>query len=407
MLKEKYSKELKSFVAKYYAYNLFSIMGFIIPFVAIMFDENGLSATQIAIVMMTSKIVQLIFEIPSGVLADRYSRKYVLLVSRFINGIPWILWALFPSFWGYLAGYVFFGINASLDSGCAEAFVYDELSKYKRRDLFERVQGRSGALVSVGVIIACLGAYALTKYGYGYNTLLFLSFVTTVISAFILWTIKPAKAVEKSEEPESVSSYFEILREGVKYAFNQKFLLKMILFLAFTNVINAGTMEYQEIFLNEITNDLAKVAILFGIIEGAYSIGNFFAEYLKKIKLKFLLLIYPALAALDIVCFWLYSYPVSMILSFISIVSICSIFVNVLARANDLIPSKIRATTLSVKGFLESIGTFVSLLCFGMVVDYFDSYRMGFLIFAELYFIGCVCFVLWFFLGRDEKALGA
>lgn len=404
-MKNKNSKELNSFISKLYAYKLFSIMGFIIPFVAIMFDENGLSATQIAIVMMTSKVVQLVFEIPSGVLADKYSRKYILLASRILNGIPWILWALFPNFWGYLAGYVFFGINASLDSGCAEAFVYDELSKCKRRDLFERVQGRSGALVSVGVIIACLGAYALTKFGYGYNTLLFLSFVTTLISVLILWTIKPAKAVEKSEEPENVSSYIEILKEGVKYAFQQKLILKMILFLAFTNVINAGAMEYQEIFLNEITNSLTKVAILFGVIEIAYSIGNFCAEYLKKFKLKYLLLIYPVIAILDILCFWLYSYPASMILSFISIVIICAIFINMLARANDLIPSKIRATTLSVKGFFESIGNFISLLCFGLVVDYFSSYRVGFLIFSWLYFLGCILFVIWFLLGKSDKAL--
>jgi MFS family permease len=395
--------EAKTFITKYYLYKLFSVMGFIIPFIAIMFDANGLSATEIAICMMSAKIVQLATEIPSGAIADKYSRKYVLLVSRLLNGIPWIIWILYPTFWGYLTGYIFFGLSMSFDSGCAEAFVYDELSKYKKRELFERVLGRGGALTSVGIFIASITASFLVKLGFDYNSLMVMSLATTVISAFAMFTIKPAKKQKDIEEVEDILTYVEILKKGIKYAFGHKFVLKFILFLAFTNFINTGILEYSEIFYNEITRNLAKVAIIFGIMEIAFAIGNFCGEYLKIFSIKTLIFFYFFASLLDIVAFSIYKYPISIMLCIFDTLLICSVFINFSGRRNDLIPSKIRATVLSVGGFVESVGTFICLFLFGVIVDHFGNYRSGFLIFSYLYAAGTFIFLVIFL--RDEKAI--
>jgi MFS family permease len=368
-------------------------MGFVIPFVAIIFDENGLSATEIAIVMLTSRIVQIITEIPSGAIADKYSRKYVLVVSRLLNGVPWILWILFPNFWGYLFGYIFFGLNMSLDSGCAEAFVYDELSKFKKRNLFERVLGRGESFASIGIFSASIVASLLVKMGFGYNFLLFTSFITTVISALVLLTIKPAKPQEESEEPESVLNYIETLKEGIKYSINHKLVLKFFLFFSFGTSIGIGINEYGEIFYNEVTNSLALVAIIFAISEVGYAIGSFSAEYLKNFSAKKLLYFYPILSLFNVIAFTLYSYPISIVLTILNSTVICAIYVNFQGKTNDLIPSKIRATTLSVRGFFDAIGTIICLILFGFVVDSFDSYRMGFLIFSII----SLCGTLYFF----------
>jgi len=389
------NKELNTFITKFYLYNFFSLMGFIIPFVAVMLDVNGLSATQIALCMMASRVVQVIMEVPSGAIADKFSRKYVLLVSRLLNGMPYVFWILMPNFWGYLIGYMFFGLNMSLDSGCVEAFVYDELAKYKRRDLFERVQGRKEACVSIGLLTVSVVAAFLVKLGFGYNFLMFLSICTTVISAFIMFLIKPAKSQKKIEE--DVLKYFEILKKGIKYSFSHKTVLKLFFFLAFTSSINIGILEYAEIFYNEITGSLSKVAILFGLVELAAGIGSFGGEYLRKFKIKTLLFIYFTNASLYILMYAVYSFLFSFILAIINAVVMCMIVVNFIARTNDFIPSNIRATVLSVRGLIEAIGTIICLFFFGLVVDKFGSYQIGFLTFAVIYAVGSLgfCVVLW------------
>ena len=69
----------------------------------------------------------LIFEVPSGVLADRYSRKRLLVASGLIKGSVFIVWWFAPNFWGYLVGFIVWGFGSSLVSGTSESFLFDTL----------------------------------------------------------------------------------------------------------------------------------------------------------------------------------------------------------------------------------------------------------------------------------------
>ena len=71
-------------------------------------------------------------------------------------------------------------------------------------------------------------------------------------------------------------------------------------------------------------------------------------------------------------------------------------------KTNDLIPKNIRATTLSMGGFVTGFGSMVILLIFGRVVDISGSYQIGFLTFAYIYVIGSILFYLWI---RSDKLL--
>jgi len=398
----KKNKELNTFITKLYAYNLFSMMAFILPFFAVMLNEK-LTATQIAIVMIACKVAQITTEIPSGAIADKYNRKYVLMVSRSLNIVPLALWIFFPTFWYYLVGFIFLGLSDSLSSGCREAFIYDELNKFKRKDLFERVYGRGGALTSMGIFIASIGAFVFTKLGFGYNFLMFASILTLILSVIIFSTIKPSKNIGHVDDPENILSYMETLKKGVKYAFNHKLVLKMILFLTFINYINVGALEYIGVFYQEITNDLSKVAILCAVGSLAFALGRFSGEYLKVLSTKVLFSFFLIGSLLDIVSFSLYSYPFSIVTLVISTILICGVFVNVQARMNNLIPKNIRATTLSVMGFIEAIGCIICLYAFGRVVDYFDSYQIGFLTFVGLSVIGSAVFLISFVRDKNLK----
>lgn len=372
-------------------------MGFIIPFVAVMFDQNGLTATQIAICMMTQQAVVFITEIPSGAIADRYSRKNVLIAAQLITFIAYAFWILMPHFWGYCLGYVCWGIRGSFMSGTMGAFLYDELKKYDKRSLYEKVKGRSDAFRSAGILIASLIASYLAKKGFDFNFLMIGSIITTLISTSALFSISPAKKAKDTDEIKSVLSYMQILKKGIKYSYRHTTIFKLILFSAFTLFINIGFLEYSEIFYNELTNDLAKVAIIFGLMEIMYITGSLTAEWFKKIPVRFLVLFYCLVACFDIAAFTLYKYPISLAIVFFDTLVICGVSVNTDAKTNDFIPSRVRATILSVKGFVTSIGMFITLFFFGKVVDYFKSYQVGFLTFSRLFAIGAFVFfvVLW------------
>jgi len=397
------NKYLKRFIIKIHLYKLVSKMGFIFPFIAIMFDLNNLSATQIALCMMASKVAQMITEIPSGVIADKYSRRNVIIVSQFFAVIAYIFWIFMPYFYGYLLGYICFGFGMSLSSGCEEAFLFDELKKYDERRLYEKVLGKGGAFESVGILTASFVASPLIKLGFNFNDLMFITIIATLVSILFLFTIKPAKKFIDSEEPENILNYIQILKKGLKYSYRHTTALKLILFIAFSRFINVGFLEYSEIFYNELTNDLSKVSIIFGIMEIMYIVGNLSGFFWKKFFVRFLIIFYLITACLDIVAFNLYTFPISLLIVLFNSMVVSGIDLTTSAKLNDFIPSRTRATILSVRGFIKSLGTLVSLFFFGKVVDHFESYRMGFLTFACLFAIGSAIFAIIFWMDRHLR----
>jgi len=371
-------------------------MGFIVPFIAIMLDKNGLSAIKIASCLMVYKAVQLIAVIPGGVLADKYNRRNILITAQIFAISAYIFWLLMPTFLGYFLGYICWGFWGSLISGCEEAFLYDKLKKYNKRNIYEIILGRGNALVSFGTLIASIFSAYLIKIGFDFNSLIVGSIITTLIGTIALSTVKSVKKTDGIKEPKNILSYMQILKKGFRYSWKHTTVFKFISFLSFITFINVNFDEYSEIFYNDLTHNLSKVAIIFGTMEIMFIIGNLSANYFKKIPFKILISFYFFIGLSNILAFTLYSYPISLIIIMINTIIMVGISVNFSAKINDFIPSETRATILSIKGFIESFGALITLFFFGRITDYFHSYKMGFLTFAYLFTIGSFGFLIVF-----------
>lgn len=56
-------------------------------------------------------------------------------------GVRFLLWFLFPGFWGFLIGLVRWGVKTALVSGTFEALLFDELKAQGREHLYARAIG--------------------------------------------------------------------------------------------------------------------------------------------------------------------------------------------------------------------------------------------------------------------------
>jgi len=394
------NKIFRAFLCEYYLYNLFNYMGFIYPFIALMFSEKGLNATQIAMIIICSKIAQIITGVPSGILSDKFNRKYILISAGMVKMSVYFFWIRYPNFFGYLIGYILFGLNGSLAYSCNEAFLYDRLLKYYRKYLFERIKGRVEFTASLGVFIAGFSSVYLIRYGY--NMLMILSALSIFISIMFLILIKPIKKIVDVDKSRNLLSYLDILRRGIKYIFYKRTaLFKLMMFIAFSNSITIAQFEYIGIFFNETTKNLTKVAFFFALIEIVYALGGLCAEFFKKLSKKWLFFIYFLTSCLSIIAYYIYSYPISIIMIIIIVFILCIIYINFISRINNLIPSNIRATTIAIRDFFEGIGSLVVLYLFGFIVDYYNSYRIGFLVSNIVNAIGALIFFL-IFLSRKK-----
>lgn len=133
----------KSFLRYYYLSSFFFDFVFAYAIYNVLFNIRGLSVPQISILLAFWALMASLFEIPTGGLADSWSRKKMLVIAPIIKAICFVIWAFAGSnFYIYALGFVFWGLSSSLVSGTTQALLYDELVKFKKRGEYTKILGR-------------------------------------------------------------------------------------------------------------------------------------------------------------------------------------------------------------------------------------------------------------------------
>src|SRR3954451_5328005 len=137
------------------------------PLYALLFLDTGLSDTQISLLFGVWSVTAFVTEVPAGALADRWSRRGVLVLGGLLEAVGFVIWTAAPSFWAFFAGFVVWGVAGALWSGAAEALVSDEVSAVGAEDSFARVNGAMTAaewLVQTREAVAVMGLFAVGGY---------------------------------------------------------------------------------------------------------------------------------------------------------------------------------------------------------------------------------------------------
>ncbi len=144
-------------------------------------DRGGVGAAGIGFILAIGFVLAILFEIPTGIFADKVPRKYVLQIAAASKGFGPLTWLLFPSLWGFVGGTAFFALGTALESGALQAYLYGTLGTENKK-AFGKFWSRMTAMVMVSYSIA----YALaTLIGVNYPLLLVLSTLSCVIAISI------------------------------------------------------------------------------------------------------------------------------------------------------------------------------------------------------------------------------
>src|SRR3989338_7443408 len=114
----------------FYLDSLLSPLLFFMPaFIIIYFQNLGISLFQLGILMAVSHLASLIFEVPTGALADIFGRKFSVLLGTLLLGIAFLSLFFVTSFVGVLLIFAFIGFSFTLPSGAKEAWTTDLIGK--------------------------------------------------------------------------------------------------------------------------------------------------------------------------------------------------------------------------------------------------------------------------------------
>ena len=119
-------------------------------------QDVGVNPLQLVLLGTVSEIAIFLFEVPTGVVADIYSRRLSIIIGIIVSGTAIVVLGLVPIYWVIVAAAILRGIGGTFMSGAWEAWITDEHGVDGIGRVFLRGNQFSylGAIVGAGLGVA-------------------------------------------------------------------------------------------------------------------------------------------------------------------------------------------------------------------------------------------------------------
>jgi MFS transporter, DHA3 family, tetracycline resistance protein len=152
----------------YYTHAFLSSFAFAVIFTINMVyqvEVAHLTPLQLVLVGTALEASAFIFEIPTGVVADVYSRRLSVIIGDVITGIAYLIQAI-PSFFTIAFSSALWGLGYTFHSGAYEAWITDEVGAENVGPVFLRAGqwGRAGGLIGIPVSVWLASFFSVSAF---------------------------------------------------------------------------------------------------------------------------------------------------------------------------------------------------------------------------------------------------
>src|SRR5919106_408448 len=172
-----------------------------VPIEKLFMTEIGFTPASVGIMAAVYAVVVPVLELPSGALADRWSRRGVLLLGTIAVIISVLIGGFSQSVTVYVIAAAFLGVYFALQSGTIESVVYDTvLEETGDSEAFERTIGQVRLVESVALVASALAGGLIAQFA-PLRATYFLTAPLLVLSALMLLRFREPQ-LHKTEERE-------------------------------------------------------------------------------------------------------------------------------------------------------------------------------------------------------------
>lgn len=370
--------------------------GTILPVYVLYFRHYQINLFQIALLAAVFEASILLFEIPTGLVADIYGRRISVILSTAFSLTSGIIFIFFPFLAGFIVAEIIGGLGETLRSGALEAWLVDSLKhegkEEKQKSAF--AQGTKFKIAGnlLGLILGGYLAWFNMKLVWIPFTVVFL-----ILCLFLILKMKEEYTIEKKVSDKIISKFSETIKQSLNVLRSQKLILALIVLALFSEFSFEAISQFWQVHFDE---NLSIPIRYFGWILAIASIltilfidkvtsfsEKFKGEISSLIILEFLFLVSLLLIAMT-------GSPLLTVIFFILLQSFVSfkepLFLDLY---NKHIPSSQRATLLSFQSLVGSGGEVLAGLCIGVVAQKFGL-RITFGFGTVVLFVGIIAFLL-------------
>ena len=370
--------------------------------------DAGLSNTQAFAANAFYTVGQVLFEVPTGVVADTRGRRLSYLLGTVVllasTLLYLLMWQTGAPFWGWAIASLLLGLGYTFFSGAVEAWLVDALVANGFTSDLESVFARGQATAGVAMLAGSVAGGVIaqvTSLGVPYvvrASVLGLTFVM----AFALMRDVGFTPVRGGGPVVEVK---RVLRASIDNGLRNRPVRGLMLASPFTMGVMVYAFYAMQPYLLELYGDEGAYGIAGlaeAIVAGAQIAGGLLVPYVRRVfsrRTHALLVAGPLGAIVLVLIGWTSSFWVAIVLLVVWAMAFSAAMPMRQAYINGLIPSQQRATVLSFDALMGSAGGVAAQPALGRVADVWG--------YSASYFVGGAVQALavpFFWLARRESA---
>lgn len=263
---------LEKNISVYYFFKFFQNMLIIGPILVPFLIFKGLSYSEIMLLQSISAVSVFVFEVPTGVVADKVSRRFSLSLCTIIMAIGLSFYIFFNDFIFLAMAELLFGIGMTFGSGADSAILFESLNRLGKKEKYRLIEGKCNSNIYLGQGIGSI----LSSFLYSVSP--FFPFWISLGSLGIA-TASSFMFHEPEEREKSGHSYMKHIVKGFGVALKLPRVRWAMGFAALMGfAVRVGYWLYQPYF-KEVNLDIIWYGLIFF---GFNMVSAFSARYLMK-----------------------------------------------------------------------------------------------------------------------------
>ena len=249
-------------------------------FYTVLFIERGKTLTDVAVLIALWSIFTMMFEVPSGILADRWNRRNMLALATVLQGICFIIWFFSHTFFMFALGFVFWGISGAFVSGTEEGLIYDNLKSDGNEEQFTKVYGKALFYANLGTIAGIASAGIIVNF-ISIPSIALLS--AGICFANVAFALQIREKNYYSERLEGQSDgFFETLKEAGVFIKGSSVALVSILFLILFASLGGYLDEFDALIIIDWELHYVWVSVILTVRFAFIALGDILAPVVQK-----------------------------------------------------------------------------------------------------------------------------
>jgi len=336
-----------------------------VPIEKLFMTEIGFDNGSVAVMAAAYAAVVPLLEVPSGILADRWSRRGVVHLAQSALLLSVVIGGLSPNVGVYIVAALFLGVFWAMQSGTFESIAYDTVvEETGDSTVFERTIGRIRFVESAGLVVSALAGGLLAEV-VPLRATYFITVPFIVIAALVLRRFREPR-LHQSEEAEPLrqqvrATYRALLERGA--------VRPIVALLVLTALLLQVMLEFGPLWMVALAVSAGLYGPHWAGLMAALGLGGVLGGRLALTQPTTAAVIGATIVACSVVLTTSHVVAIVVVAQVVLVLLIVAVSIPITGRLHDAVPSSIRAGVASGVGTLSWLTFLPFALLFGAVSD--------------------------------------